>query len=203
MRFETDEKIRVMNRIGSQQVDTLNYGTYLRPANDPGHLVVECLGKECEVPSINCYSWTPAPDCDKIMGEWALERMPEIIGFITEGLKALVNVEVVVTTQDNNEQGIPCIQLDGMTVSVEPCRMIHKCLGRYTEAFGWSCTTYHSINNCPSVPDDVEDVEYGREMNTLGIAQMAVRAIGECIADNYWTHMSECQMAEELQLDQK
>lgn len=85
-----------------------------------------------------------------------------------------------------------------MTVSVEPCRIERRCVGRITEHFGWSCTTYQTINNYPSAPDDVEDVEYGTAPNALGIAQLAVKAITEVVFDNYWTHIGECQMAEEL-----
>jgi hypothetical protein len=197
MRFETNEKIRVLNRIGLQTVDTMNYATYLRTSDSPCFLIVDCLGKEYEVANSNCYKWTPADDDDAVMAEWAREKMPEIAAFIVNGLEALYSQKVSVVLEDNCD-GLPSIQLDGMTVSVEPKRIERRCIGRITEKYGWSCTTYHATNNYPHAPDDVEDVEYGTHMSTLGIAQLAVEAIASCIVGNYWTHISECQMAEDL-----
>lgn len=201
MRFEPGEKIRVMNRIGRQTEETLNYANFVQHSDNPQLLIVEILGKEYEVHNTKCYKWSPAPDDDEVMGEWALERIPEIVKFIEGGLKSLLNVENVVSTESNNDQGIPHIIIDGMTVTVEPCRIIRKCIGRIVESFGWSCTTYRVINNYPVAPDDVEDIEYGTEPNTLAIAQMAVKAYSEILANNYWQHVSECQMAEELQAE--
>ena len=197
MRFEPNQKIRVLNRIGRQRTDTLNYGTYLRPSDKPGFLVVDCIGKEYEVSNSNCYKWTPASDDDEVMAEWAREKLPEIAAFIIGGLTALYNQSVDVVLESNCD-GLPSIQLNGMTVSVEPKRIERRCVGHVFEGFGWSCTTCHAKSNYPHSPDDVEDVEYGTSMNPLSIAQLAVKAIGECIVDNYWIHINECQMAEEL-----
>jgi hypothetical protein len=197
MRFEINENIRVLNRIGRQKVDTLNYATYLRPADNPCFLVVDCLGREYEVSNTNCYKWTPASDDDAVMAEWAREQIYELNNMIVAGVRALLCQKVTVAVEDNDD-GLPSIQLDGMTVSVEPMRIERRCIGRITEKFGWSCTTYHATNNYPHAPDDVEDREYGTSMSQIGIAQLAVKAIADCIADNYWTHISECQMAEDL-----
>jgi hypothetical protein len=197
MRFEPGEAIRVNNRIGLQKIDHLNHATYLRPSDSPCFLIVDCLGREYEVANTDCYKWNPAPDDDEQMAAWAKDKMPEIAAFIVNGLEALYKQTVSVVLEDNDD-GLPSIQLDGMTVSVEPCRIERRCIGRITEAFGWSCTTYHATNNYPFAPDDVEDVEYGTHMSTLGIAQLAVEAIASCMIGNYWNHIGECQMAEDL-----
>ena len=211
MRFEVNEKIRVWNRIGRQTDNTMNYATYLRPDNNPGFLIVNCLGKECLVDSSNCWKWCPVSDDDEVMAKWASERLPEILNFIVAGFDALYKLETDVVIV-NNDNGMPSIQIDSdyvvtvglhdevypMTVSVKPNRFERRSIGRVIEHFGWSCTTYHGVNNYPSAPDEVEDVEYGTHTSPLGIAQMAVKAMAECYADNYWTHVNECQMAEEL-----
>lgn len=139
-------------------------------------------------------------DSDEEMSAWAEPQLKQIAKYIEDASKIL-SVDAKVEIEQCNDQGICCLWLEGRSISIEPERLMVKSIGRHIERYGWTVTTYHTTNNYPHSPDDVEDVRYGESFNTLGISQIAMNAVWELFSEAYFTSVAEqeyCEVLDEI-----
>lgn len=146
-------------------------------------------------------------DSDEEMSAWAAPRLKQIAKYIEDAYywlrfasysKILSVNSVVVEIEQCNDQGICCLWLEGRSISIEPERLMVKSIGRHIERYGWTVTTYRTINNYPHSPDDVEDIRYGESFNTLGISQIAMNAVWELFSEGYFTSVAEKEYCEDV-----
>ncbi|MBT5638468.1 MAG: hypothetical protein HOJ16_07895 [Candidatus Peribacter sp.] len=149
-------------------------------------------------------------DSDEEMSAWAEPQLKQIAKYIEDAYSKILGQffnrfrRTEVEIEQCNDQGICCLWLEGRSISVEPERLMVKSIGRHIERYGWTVTTYHTINNYPHSPDDVEDVRYGESFSTLGISQIAMNAVWELFSEAYFTSVSEQEYcAEDGQLDEE
>jgi len=139
-------------------------------------------------------------DSDEEMSAWAEPQLKQIAKYIEDAYYKLLSVaeaQMEIEIEQCNDQGICCLWLEGRSISIEPERLMVKSIGRHIERYGWTVTTYHTVNNYPHHPDDVEDVRYGESFNTLGISQIAMNAVWELLSEGYFTSVSEQEYCEE------
>ena len=144
-------------------------------------------------------------DSDEEMSAWAEPQLKQIAKYIEDAYSKILKVPQVVAVvrssiveiEQCNDQGICCLWLEGRSISIEPERLMVKSIGRQVERYGWTVTTYHTINNYPHSPDDVEDVRYGESFSTLGISQIAMNAVWELFSECHFTAVSEQEYCEE------
>ena len=144
-------------------------------------------------------------DSDEEMSAWAEPQLKQIAKYIEDAYSKILKVPQVVAVvrssmveiEQCNDQGICCLWLEGRSISIEPERLMVKSIGRHIERYGWTVTTYHTINNYPHSPDDVEDVRYGESFSTLGISQIAMNAVWELFSGGHFTAVSEQEYCEE------
>jgi hypothetical protein len=144
-------------------------------------------------------------DSDEEMSAWAEPQLKQIAKYIEDAYSKILKVPQVVAVvrssmveiEQCNDQGICCLWLEGRSISIEPERLMVKSIGRHIERYGWTVTTYHTINNYPHSPDDVEDVRYGESFSTLGISQIAMNAVWELFSVGHFTAVSEQEYCEE------
>ena len=144
-------------------------------------------------------------DSDEEMSAWAEPQLKQIAKYIEDAYSKILKVPQVVAVvrssmveiEQCNDQGICCLWLEGRSISIEPERLMVKSIGRHIERYGWTVTTYHTINNYPHSPDDVEDVRYGESFSTLGISQIAMNAVWELFSGGHFTAVSEQEYYEE------
>ena len=139
-------------------------------------------------------------DSDEEMSGWAEPQLKQIAKYIGDAYYKLLSVaeaQMEIEIEQCNDQGICCLWLEGRSISIEPERLMVKSIGRHIERYGWTVTPYHTVNNYPHHPDDVEDVRYGESFNTLGISQIAMNAVWELLSEGYFTSVSEQEYCEE------
>lgn len=138
-------------------------------------------------------------DSDEEMSAWAEPQLKQIAKYIEDAYSKILSVDSKVEIEQCNDQGICCLWLEGGSISIEPERLMVKSIGRHIERYGWTVTTYHTINNYPHSPDDVEDVRYGESFSTLGISQIAMNAVWELFSEGYFTSVSEQEYCEDIE----
>ena len=135
-------------------------------------------------------------DSDEAMSAWAEPQLKQIAKYIGDAYSKILSVDSEVEIEQCNDQGICCLWLEGRSISIEPERLMVKSIGRHIERYGWTVTTYHTTNNYPFEPDDVEDVRYGESFSKLGISQIAMNAVWELFSECHFTAVSEQEYCE-------